>query len=104
MFVIQYSVLFNVLINDLEVGLEGVLNVLADDKLRGAVDSIKGGEALQRDLGKLEGYTVTICMKVNNSQGRGKTSYAYGLGDEMLEHSLAGRDLGAVVNGMKLGD
>lgn len=55
MFVIQYSVLFNVLINDLEVGLEGVLNVLADDnKLRGAVDSIKGGEALQRDLDKLE--------------------------------------------------
>lgn len=55
MFVIQYSVLFNVLINDLEVGLEGVLNVLADDnKLRGAADSIKGGEALQRDLDKLE--------------------------------------------------
>lgn len=43
-------------------------------------------------------------MKFNNSQERGKTSYAYGLGDEVLERSLAGRDLGAVVNGMKLGD
>jgi len=44
-------VLFNIFINDFEIGLDGVLITFAGDtKLRGTVDSIKGGEALQRDL------------------------------------------------------
>lgn len=41
----------NVLINDLDVGLQGVLSEFADDtQLRGAADSTKSGEALGRDL------------------------------------------------------
>lgn len=44
------------MINDLDAELEGILSKLADDtKLGGAVDSLKGRAALQRDLGKLEG-------------------------------------------------
>lgn len=55
MIVIQFSVLFIIFINDLEVGPEVVLSIFANgNKLGGAVDSIKGGEALQRDLYKLE--------------------------------------------------
>lgn len=55
MFVIKFSVLFNIFVNDLEVGLEVVLSMFADDnKLGGVVDFIKSGEALQRDLDKLE--------------------------------------------------
>lgn len=41
-------------------------------------------------------------MKFNSSQGRGKTSYTYRLGNEMLECSLAERDLEVLVNGTKL--
>lgn len=45
--------------NDLDVGLEGVLSNCVDDtKLRRVVDSLKGREALQRDLDQLEGWAI----------------------------------------------
>ena len=44
-------VLYNVFINSLDVGLEGVLSKFDDDtEPGGAADSIKGVQALQRDL------------------------------------------------------
>jgi len=57
-------VLFNVCINDLDAELEGIVSQFADDpKLGGAVDFLKGREALQRDPDKLEGWAVTNHMK-----------------------------------------
>lgn len=62
-----------------------------DTKLGGAVDSIKGGEGLQRDVDKTESWTITNCMKINKSNcqilhlGRGKPGYSYKLGDEMVK-------------------
>lgn len=53
-------VLFNIFINYLNTGPEGILNKLVfNTKLRGPVVSIEGGEALQRDLDKLEGWAIT---------------------------------------------
>jgi len=39
-------------------------------QLRGAVDSLKGREALQRDLDRLESWVITNCIKFNKSKHR----------------------------------
>ncbi|GAB0176455.1 mitochondrial enolase superfamily member 1 [Grus japonensis] len=99
------QVLFNVFINDLDVGLEGVMSKFADDtKLGGAVDSVEGGEALQRDLDRLENWAITNRMRFNKGKcrilhlGRGNPGYTYRLGDKTLKTSHAERDLGVLVD------
>ena len=64
-----FRVLFNVFINGLDAGLECILSKFANDtKLGGSVDSLRGREALQGDLNKLEGCTITNHKKLNKSK------------------------------------
>lgn len=58
---------FNILINYLDKGLEGILSKLTEDtKLEGAVDSHEGRKALQKDLSNSEDWAITNCMKFKN--------------------------------------
>uniref|UniRef100_A0A8B9VR48 Reverse transcriptase domain-containing protein n=1 Tax=Anas zonorhyncha TaxID=75864 RepID=A0A8B9VR48_9AVES len=97
--------LFNVFINDLDVGLESVLSKFADNtKPGGVVDSAEHGKALQKDLDRLESWAITNRMKFNRSKcqvlhlGWGNPGYMYRLGDKTLESSPAERDMGVVVD------
>ncbi|KAK4811903.1 hypothetical protein QYF61_017427, partial [Mycteria americana] len=59
----------SVLLSDLDTGFEHTLNKCANNtELGGAVDSLKGREALQRDLDRLGLWAITSCTKFNKNK------------------------------------
>ncbi|KAK4813414.1 hypothetical protein QYF61_004751, partial [Mycteria americana] len=59
-------VLFDVFNNDLENGMKYTLSkYVQDTELRGAVNTLEGRAALQRDLDRLEKWIEQNCMKFN---------------------------------------
>ncbi|RMC00422.1 hypothetical protein DUI87_23030 [Hirundo rustica rustica] len=62
-------VLVNIFINELGTRLEVILSKITNNsKLEGAVDSLKGLEALQRDLNKLGNLAIINGMKFNKGK------------------------------------
>ncbi|GAB0195126.1 hypothetical protein GRJ2_001977900 [Grus japonensis] len=85
-------------------GVECTISKFADDtELGGAVDSLEGQEALQRDLGRLEHWAMINGMKFNKSKcqilhlGWSNARHKYKLGEDWVESSPAERDLEVLV-------
>ena len=94
-------VVFNIFVGDMDGRIECTSSIFADHtKLSGAVDTLEGRGAIQRDLDRLERLAHTNLMKFNKGKcnilhlGWSSLKHRYRLSREWLESSPEEKDLG----------
>jgi len=96
--------LFNISVGDMDSGIEFTLRKLADDtKPKGAVDTLEGRDAFERDLHRLQRWACANLMRFNKAKcntlhmGWGNLKHKYRLDAEWIESSPE-KDLGVLVD------